>query len=68
MARTNLARQAPEPDATVAIIFGANPPTRQVLMQFEQDGTRFVFSSEAAKDIAAKLLHYADVADGRKVM
>ncbi len=66
--RPRMGPHDPPPEGSIAIFFGANPPTRQVLMEFQNDGHRIVFSSDAARDVAQKILHYADVADGRKVM
>ena len=53
---------------TCTIMFGSNATLRKVLMQFSVTAERLIFSPEEARDVSAKLLHYADVADGIKAM
>jgi hypothetical protein len=55
------------PDAPCAIVFGHNVSIRKVLMQFSVTADRLVFDPADARDVAAKLLHYADMAEGKKV-
>jgi hypothetical protein len=48
------------------IVFGHNAQIAKVLMQFSVAATRLIFSPEEARDVAAKLAHYADMAEGKK--
>jgi len=48
------------------IVFGHNASIRKVLMQFSVSADQFIFTPEEARDVAAKLQHYADMADGTK--
>lgn len=48
------------------IIFGHNTDIRKVLMQFSVAASRLIFSPEEARDVAQKLQHYADMAEGKK--
>jgi cytidine deaminase len=49
------------------IIFGHNVEVRKVLMQFTAAAERLILSPEEARDVATKLVHYADMAEGKKV-
>ena len=49
------------------IIFGHNASVKKVLMQFTAAAERLIFSPEEARDVAVKLMHYADMAEGKKV-
>jgi len=51
---------------TCQIVFGHNVEIRKVLMQFNVAASRLIFSPDEARDVAAKLTHYADMADGKK--
>ncbi len=67
-ALTKIARGSP-PDEAVAIVFGHNAADRKVLMYFPPPvAFQIVYSPEEARDVAAKLVHYADMADGKKGM
>jgi hypothetical protein len=50
------------------IVFGHNAEIRKVLVQFGATVGSLVFSPEDARDVANKLRHYADMADGKKGM
>lgn len=50
-----------------SIIFGHNTSVKKVLMQFTAAAERLFFSPEEARDVAKKLSHYADMAEGKKV-
>lgn len=50
------------------IVFGHNISIRKVLMQFGVSADRLIFSPEEARDVASKLIHYALMAEGKKVM
>ena len=49
-----------------SIVFGHNVDIRKVLMQFSVAAYRLVFTPDEARDVARKLLHYADMAEGKK--
>lgn len=49
------------------IVFGHNVGIRKVLMQFSVLADRLAFSPEDARSVARNLLHYADMAEGKKV-
>lgn len=53
--------------APCQIIFGHNVSVKKVLMQFSVTAERLYFSPDEARDVAAKLQHYADMAEGKKV-
>lgn len=50
------------------IIFGHNAEIKKVLIQFSVTAERLIFDPDDARDVARKLLHYADMADGKKAM
>lgn len=49
-----------------SIIYGHNASIKKVLMQFSVAATRLIFTPEEAREAAAHLRHYADMADGKK--
>ncbi len=57
------------PNEAVSIMFGHNAADRKVLMYFLPPiAFQIVYSPEEARDVATKLAHYADMADGKKGM
>jgi len=48
------------------IVFGHNREIGKVLMQFSVAASRLIFTPDEARDVASKLQHYADMADGKK--
>jgi len=54
------------PGTGCQIVFGHNVSIRKVLMQCSVSADQFIFTPEEARDVAAKLQHYADMADGTK--
>jgi hypothetical protein len=63
-----LARPAPlgQPGDGVVITFGHNADERKVLMAFSVATATLVFDPEDARGVGKSLLHYADMADGKK--
>lgn len=51
---------------TCQIVFGHNVSIQKVLMEFSAAATRLIFSPAEARDVAAKLTLYADLAEGKK--
>ena len=58
---------APPQDGPCQIIFGHNTGIQKVLVQFTVAAERLIFSPDEARDVATKLAHYADMAEGKKV-
>jgi hypothetical protein len=54
--------------APLEIIYGHNTVVKKVLMQFNLLTSSLILTPEDARDVARKLLHYADMADGKKAM
>jgi hypothetical protein len=61
-------RPAPlgQPGDGCQITFGHNATDRKVLMAFSVATPTLVFNPEDARGVGRALLHYADMADGRK--
>jgi len=69
MARRRLERRSAPPvidGQGCTIVFGANARIKKVLMQLSVSANMMIFSPEEARDVASKLLHYAEVADGKE--
>jgi hypothetical protein len=63
-----LARPAPlgQPGDGCQITFGHNATDRKVLMAFSVATPTLVFNPEDARGVGLALLHYADMAEGKK--
>lgn len=63
-----LAAPAPlgKPGDGVVITFGHNATDRKVLMAFNVATATLVFNPDDARSVGQSLLHYADMADGKK--
>jgi hypothetical protein len=63
-------KQPPTPPAAegqdCTITFGSNADVQRVLLQFSVSAERLLFTPADARDVANKLLRYADLAEGKK--